>query len=217
MARDLGAQVEYTWWPQRRGFIRNTLRAGRCDVVLGVPAAFELAQTTRPYYRSTYVFVTRAGRGPRIVSLDDAALRRVRVGIHVIGDDYANTPAAEALAKRGIVRNVVGYSIYGDYSKPDPPADLVRAVANGAVDVAIVWGPLAGYFAKRSSVPLELVPVSPQVDLPFLPFAFDISMGVRRGDTTTFTLIDRELKRRRAEIGKILEEYGVPLVGRRGG
>jgi mxaJ protein len=211
MARDLGARVEYTWWPQRRGFIRNTLRAGRCDVVLGVPAAFELARTTRPYYRSTYVFVTRAG-GPRIASLDDPQLRHLRVGVHVIGDDYANTPAAHALAKRGIVRNVVGYSVYGDYSKPDPPADLMRAVADGAVDVAVVWGPLAGYFAKRSAVPLALAPVSPQVDLPFLPFVFDISMGVRRADTTTYTLIDRELKRRRPEIRHILEEYGVPLV-----
>jgi mxaJ protein len=217
MARDLGMRVEYTWWPQRRGFIRNTLRAGRCDVVLGVPAAFELARTTRPYYRSTYVFVTRAGGGPRVGSLDDPRLRHLRIGIHVIGDDYANTPAAQALARRGIVENVVGYSIYGDYSKPNPPADLVRAVADGKVDVAIVWGPLAGYFAKRSTVPLRVVPVSPQIDLPFTMFVFDISMGVRRSDTTTFILIEQELKRRRTEIRRILEEYGVPLVERHGG
>jgi quinoprotein dehydrogenase-associated probable ABC transporter substrate-binding protein len=213
LARDMGLPLEYTWWPQRRGFIRNTLNAGRCDLVTGVPAGFDPVRTTRPYYRSTYVFVTRRDRGLRIRSLDDPVLHRVKVGIHLIGDDYANPPPAEALARRGIIRNVVGYSIYGDYSRPDPPADLVRAVAKGDVDVAIVWGPLAGYFARHVSTPLDLTPVKPAVD-GALPFVFEIAMGVRRGDSAAAARLERELARRRPEIRKILRAYGVPVVER---
>jgi mxaJ protein len=95
-ARDLGERVEYTWWAQRRGFVRNTLNAGTCDVILGVPAGYGMVRTTRPYYRSTYAFVTRSDRGLHITSLDDPALRTLRIGEHLIGDDYANSPAAHS-------------------------------------------------------------------------------------------------------------------------
>ena len=213
MARELGRRVEYTWWAQRRGFVRNTLDAGACDVVMGVPSSFELARPTRPYYRSTYVFVSRAGGRSRVRSFDDPALRRLRVGVQMIGDDYANAPPAHALARRGIVRNVVGYSVYGDYATPNPPARIVEAVARGEVDVAVVWGPLAGYFAPRQPLPLRLDPVTPQIDLPFLPFVFDISMAVRRGDDSLRAELDRALVRARPAIDSILAAYGVPRVG----
>ena len=212
VARDIGATVAYTWWPQRRGFARLTLRHGACDVIMGVPTGFDPAWTTAPYYRSRYVFVTRRDRALRIRSLDDPALRHLRIGVHTIGDDYANTPPAEALARRGVVTNLVGYPIYGDYSKPDPPADLLRAVARGDVDVAIVWGPIAGYFASRLGTPLQLTPVTPDVDPPALRFAFDIAAGVRHGDTATRTMLDRELARRRDDIHRLLGEYGIPYT-----
>jgi mxaJ protein len=212
VAHDLGRTVRYTWFPQRRGFVRNTLRAGRCDVIMGVPSSFELARPTDPYYRSTYVFVYRRDRHLRIRSFDDPALKHLRIGVHVIGDDYANVPPAAALAQRHIVANVVGYSIYGDYSQPNPPARLIDAVARGDVDVAIAWGPLAGYFARQESVPLEIIPVSPQIDLPFLPFVFDISMAVRRGDDSLRIRLDAFLERHQVEIQRLLEEYGVPLL-----
>ena len=96
--------------------------------------------------------------------------------------------------------------------QPNPPARIVDAVENGDVDVAVVWGPLAGYFAKQSPVPLEIEPVSPQIDLPFLPFVFDISMGVRRGDTAMKEKVEAILERRRAEVDAILARYGVPRV-----
>src|SRR5204863_9206744 len=108
---DLGLRVRYTWFPQRRGFFRNTLDAGACDVVMGVPTALERVRATRPYYRSTYVFVTRPG-GSSVRSFDDPLLRRVRVGVQMIGNDYANSPPAHALAARGITSNVVGYMLY---------------------------------------------------------------------------------------------------------
>ena len=216
-ARDLNASVRYTWWPQHRGFIRNTLKAGKCDVLMGLPSSVELALTTRPYYRSSYVFVYRQDRGIAIHSFDDPALRKLRIGVQMVGDDGTNSPPAHALANRGMVRNIVGYSVYGDYSQPNPPARIVEAVAKGEVDVAVVWGPLAGYFAPRQhsgrDVALELVPVSPQIDRPFLPFVFDMSMGVRRGDDKLRAELDSFLERRRPEIEALLDRYGVPRVG----
>jgi quinoprotein dehydrogenase-associated probable ABC transporter substrate-binding protein len=208
IASDLGVPVRYKWRPQRRGFVRNTLKAGICDVVMEVPSGYELTGHTAPYYRSTYVFVTRADRHLSIRTFDDTALRHLRVGIHMMGDDYANSPAAIALAKRGLGGQVVPYMIYGDYSEPNPPARLIRAVATDSVDVAVAWGPLAGYFAKRSPTRLVLTPVSPNAD----GFTYSMSLGIRRGDSTWRATLDDELARRRGDIRRILEEYGVPLV-----
>jgi mxaJ protein len=210
LAREMNATVQYTWWAQRRGFFRNTIRACSCDVVLGVPSSFEMVLPTSPYYRSTYVFLSRKDRGLDIRSLDDSILRRLTIGVHFIGDDYSNTPPAHALGNRGIVGNVKGYSIYGDYTEENPPARIVEAVARGEVDVAIVWGPLAGYFAARQPVPMSIVPVSPQIDLPFLPFVYDISMGVRREDTLLRVELETIMERRKPEIDSILDAYGVP-------
>jgi quinoprotein dehydrogenase-associated probable ABC transporter substrate-binding protein len=212
VAKDLNARVEYTWWAQRRGFFRNTLKSGACDLVVGVPAGFEMALTTTPYYRSTYVFVSRETRKFDIASFDDPKLRQLKIGVQMIGDDFANTPPAHALSNRGIIENVSGYTVYGDYSRENPPARIVDEVAKGKIDLAVVWGPLAGYFARRARVPLAVVPVSPQIDRPFLPFVYDISMGVRRGDAELRDALERIMERRRAEIGKILDDYGVPKV-----
>jgi quinoprotein dehydrogenase-associated probable ABC transporter substrate-binding protein len=213
LAHDMGERVEYTWWAQRRGFFRNTLKAGVCDVVIGVPAGFEMALTTKPYYRSTYVFLSRKDHHLNVSSFDDPQLKKLRIGVQIIGDDFSNAPPAHALTRRNIVDNVKGFTVYGDYSQPDPPARIVDAVENGDVDLAIVWGPLAGYFAKQSRVPLEVVPVSPQIDQPFLPFVFDISMGVRRGDQDLRDQVEQIMERRRGEIDRILEDYRVPRVG----
>jgi mxaJ protein len=215
IARDMGAKVTYTWWAQRRGFIRNTLRAGECDLVMGIPSSFELALATRPYYRSTYVFVYRQDAAFQLRSFDDPVLRELKIGVHLVGDDGANTPPAHALGERGIIGNVRGYMLYGDYAQPNPPARILDAVASGEIDVAIVWGPLAGYFAPRAEVPLRVVPVSPQIDLPFLPFVFDISMGVRRDDPALKDEVEAILRARHAEVEKILDDYGVPRVGGR--
>lgn len=216
VAAELGARVEYTWWAQRRGFARNTLRAGACDVIPGVPSSYELALVTRPYYRSTYVFVARPGTpGARVRSVDDPALRRLRVGVTLVGDDFASSPPAHALSARGAVRNVVGFSVYGDYREPAPPSRIVRAVADGTVDLAVAWGPLAGYFAPRQARRLALTPVSPQIDLPYLPFVFDIAMGVRRGDTALRDTLDAVLTRRRPSVDSLLAEYGVPRLDHR--
>ncbi len=212
VARDLHKKLEYTWWAQRRGFVRNTLKAGSCDVIVGVPTGLGMVLPTVPYYRSTYVFVTRQDRRINVRSFDDPILRRLRIGVQLIGDDGTNSPPAHALSNRGIISNVKGYTVYGDYAEESPPSRIIDAVARGEVDVAIAWGPMAGYWAKRSPVALKLAGVQPQIDLPFLPFVFDIGMGVRRGDTTFRASLQSVLTRRRADIQRILSEYGVPQI-----
>jgi len=214
LAAALGRRVEYTWWAQRRGFLRHTLLRGACDVVPGLPTATDVALATAPYYRSTYVFVQQAAQAAKPRSLDDPLLRRLRIGVQLVGDDGANTPPVHALSRRGIVGNLRGFMVAGDYDEESPPARIVEAVARGDVDVAIVWGPLAGYFAPRQAVPLEIAPVQPQVDVPFLPFVFDVSMGVRRGDEALRRRLDEVLAARREAIDALLAQYGVPRVDR---
>lgn len=213
VADRLNARVEYEWWAQRRGFIRNTLRAGTCDVVIGLPTEMEMAATTRPYYRSSYMFVTRKG-SHQPQSFDDPYLKSARVGVHIIGDDSANSPPAHALSRRGVINNVRGYSVYGDYRTPDPPARLITAVANGDIDVAIAWGPLAGFFAERSSLSLQLTPVSPSEDPPY-PLVFDMSMGVARSNKQLLEELNGIIARDKKAIDRILHDYSVPLIDHR--
>jgi mxaJ protein len=211
IATDLGAKLTYTWWAQRRGFVRNTLKAGLCDLVPGTPANLEMLRTTTPYYRSSYVFVTRRD-GPDVASFNDPRLRDMRIGVQLIGDDGANSPPVQALGRRGIVGHLVGYPVYGDYSAPNPPARIVEAVASGEIDLAVVWGPLAGYFAARQKVPLRITPVAPRIDGPQLPMIYDISMGVRREDDALRGDVNGALSRHKGEIDALLAQYGVPRL-----
>ena len=210
VASRLNAGVEYTWWAQRRGFIRNTLRAGLCDVVIGLPTEMEMAATTQPYYRSSYMFVTRQGTH-RPASFDDPFLTKARVGVHIIGDDFSNSPPAHAMSHRGLIDNVRGYSVYGDYRTPDPPAELIKAVERSDIDVAIAWGPLAGFFAKNSPVPLQLTPVEPSEEPPYA-FVFDMSMGVARSNKTLLNELNGIIARDKPLIDRILRDYGVPVI-----
>ncbi|MFC7400579.1 substrate-binding domain-containing protein [Chelatococcus sp. GCM10030263] len=210
VAEDLHAEVTYTWWAQRRGFLRNTLNAGACDLVPGLVAGLEMASSTRRYYRSTYVFVTRAD-GPAVTSFDDPTLKQLKVGIQLVGDDGANPPPAQALARRGIVGKVRGFTVYGDYAEPNPAGRIVAAVARGDIDVAIVWGPFAGYFAKKLGTPLRITPVDPPVE-GLVPMVFDIAMAVRRTDKPLRDEVNAALAHRRGEIDAILAEYGVPRL-----
>ena len=211
LAQELGADVSYVWWAQRRGFIRNTLRVGLCDLIPGTPSALETLSPTIAYYRSSYVFVTRED-GPDISSFDDPRLRNLTIGVQLIGDDGANSPPVAALASRGIVGHLRGFPVYGDYSTPSPSSKIIDAVAKGDIDVAIAWGPLAGYFAERQPVKLKIVAVSPQMDPPTLPMVYDISMGVRPDDDALRDEIDRALAKHKSEIEAVLAAYHVPLL-----
>lgn len=210
VARDLGTHVTYVWWAQRRGYVRNTLNDSKCDVWPGMATGVDVAATTRPYYRSTYVFVTRADAGLGQLTLDDPRLRSAAIGVQMIGNESMNTPPAHAIADRGIVENVRGYMVYGDYSRTNPPAAIIDAVAQRRVDVAMVWGPLAGYFAHLSKVPLRIDPVTPAAD-PRWPMTFPISMGVKRGNRELLEEIDASLAREQSKINDILRSFHVPL------
>jgi len=216
-AKEFRASLSYVWWGARRGFIRNTMNAtlkeARCDVVIGVPVGYDLVETTKPYYRSTYVFVYPKGKGVPIHSLDDPILKKIKIGVHLIGDDYTNPPPVHELAKRGIIDNVVGFDTF--YSAENPPSRIIDAVAAGKVGAAIVWGPAAGYFVARQTVPLEMSAVPSEGS--DLPLAFDISMGVRPGDNALKGQLEQVLQRKQVEIQAILKDYGVPLLARAGG
>lgn len=212
IAKDLGMQVAYFWFPQREAFFRKTLNSGACDVVMGVPSGMDEAATTRPYYRSTYVFISRRDSHLHITSLDDPRLRSLKIGVHVLGNEDDSLPPVHALVSRGIVRNLVGFSIFGHLNEKDPPGDLIKAVEDHEVDLAIAWGPLAGYFGQHSAVPLDITPMLDDPDHPDLPFHFDIGIGVREGDTALRQTLDGELARRRRQIEQILRAYGIPQL-----
>ncbi len=209
-AHALDADVAYTFWPQRRGFLRMTLNAGHCDVVMGVPVGTERVLTTAPYYRSGYVFVY-GQHAPRVRSFDAQELAHLRIGVPLVGDDGANPPPIAALARRHLVENVRGYSVYGDYRRESPPSDLIQAVRNGEVDLAVAWGPLAGYFAARSEPKLAIFPVPEGPGGPET-FRFEIAMAVRHDDETLRAELDRVIVEHHAEIQAILREFHVPTL-----
>lgn len=210
IARDLGVGINYVWWAQRRGYVRNTLGSDACDLWPGVAKGVDMVTTTIPYYRSTYVFVTRADRPLAGLSFDDPRLRSLRIGVQMVGNDAMNTPPTHALAIRGITGNVRGYMLYGNYVEPNPPAKIVVGVADGDIDVAIAWGPMAGYFAKTSRVRLRVEPVSPAVEDGQWPMTYAIAMGVRKGQPQFKAKIEDILEKEKPAIARILNEYGVP-------
>lgn len=209
LAAQLDMRLEYTWWAERKSFLKNSLESGRCDVVIGVPSSLTHVMATKPYYRSTYVFVSRHDRNLQIASLNDPRFAHWRIGVHVVGDDYA--PPAAALARSGVNANIVGFSLFGKFGDQNPPRKIVSAVANRDIDVAIVWGPFAGYFGKQESVALDIVPVSPATFLG-IPFTYDISAAVRNGNDNLREQLDNALQSDTAAIQQILAEYGVPQV-----
>jgi mxaJ protein len=211
IAADLSQTLHYFWHPQRRGFVRTTLRTGACDLIVGVSAAYDPVATTAPYYRSSYVFVTRSGQ-PRLRSFDDPRLKHLHIGIQLTGEDYENPPPAVALARRHLAEQVQGFTVYGDYSSASPQRAVIDAVLNGSIDTAVVWGPLAGYFASRAPHRLVVSPVTPGALDGRLPFVFDIAMGVRHGDDERLSAINGVLIRRHGDIERVLRDFHVPLI-----
>jgi quinoprotein dehydrogenase-associated probable ABC transporter substrate-binding protein len=210
VAHDLGETLEYTFAAQHKTFAARTLDAHRCDLIMGVPIGMPGMTETRPYYRSSYVFVYRADHDLHLHSLRDARLRQLKIGVHLIGAD--DLPPVVALGELGIVDNVSGYMIYGDYAEPNPPARLVEAVADQRIDVAVVWGPLAGFFAKASTVPLRIVGIDDTASFAPLRFRYGIAMGVRSGDVALRERLDRVIEHERATLRATLRDYGVPLL-----
>jgi mxaJ protein len=207
IAKDLAMTVAYTWWPHQRGLVKRVLNTKRCDVLLGIPKGYDPVLWTKPYYRTGYVLVYRKDRGLKVSSLDDPSLKSLKIGVQV------NTPPHEALAQRGIADNVVGYQLMFDsnFHAEDYPGKVVEDLLAGSIDVALVWGPIAGYFAKKKAAALEIVLLEERPDS-VIRFAFDISMGVRKGDKELKEKLEQALVRKHDQITRILEDFGVPLL-----
>ncbi|WP_295645827.1 substrate-binding domain-containing protein [uncultured Methylibium sp.] len=216
-AKDLGLPVEYFSFPQRLAFVRNTLRYKLpgadypCDIIMGVPAGFDQVSVTKPYYRSTYALVYAKGKGldgvqtiDDFLKVDRARLDKLRIGI------YDRSPASEWLNKHQLVEQGVPYQILNADPNQYPGEIIERDLASGKLDAAIVWGPIAGYFAKKLQQP-QLV-VVPMRSEPGVKFDFQMAMGVRYGEREWKQQIEGLIEKRQADITAILRDFGVPLL-----
>jgi quinoprotein dehydrogenase-associated probable ABC transporter substrate-binding protein len=204
IANDLKRKLRYNWWPQTIGFVRNTLSIRLCDLVMGVTSVNELLQNTNPYYRSVYTLVYRENAGLRIKALDDPALKSLKIGV------VAGTPPATLLSKYGLLDQVHPYHRTVDTRLYSPATDAVEDVAQGKIDIAVIWGPIAGYAASKQETPLSVIPLPAKVDT--IPLAFNVSMGIRRRETNWKHQLNQELQKLSSEIEKILLDYNIPLL-----
>ncbi|MDL2356810.1 MAG: quinoprotein dehydrogenase-associated putative ABC transporter substrate-binding protein [Pseudomonadota bacterium] len=218
LAADLGWQIDYTWYPQRMGFIRNTLRAKnpdsdsfKCDLVTGVASGFDMGATTRPYYRSTYAMAYVKGKGldgvhtlEDLLTLSPAQRAKLRLGV------FGRSPVTDWLLENGLIDKMVSYQTQSGDAERYPGEMVEKDLANGVIDVAFIWGPIAGYFARQATaVPILAIPLKPH---PGIQFEFDIAMAVRFGEAAYKQRIDEAIDRNRPKINAILAEYGVPLL-----
>jgi quinoprotein dehydrogenase-associated probable ABC transporter substrate-binding protein len=221
-AEQLGWKLEHTWYPQRMGFIRNTLRAKeensdryRCDLVIGVAKGFDMAATTRPYYHSTYALAYVRGKGldgvrslDDLLALDAGQRKKLRFGA------FAGSPVTDWLLQNGLMEQVSWYQSQTGDADQYPGEIIEKDLASGKIDVAFAWGPIAGYFAKNArSAPIAAIPL---VSRPGMKFDFEIAMAVRHGDKDFRQRIDQLIVANEAKIHAILAEYGVPLLEQQG-
>jgi quinoprotein dehydrogenase-associated probable ABC transporter substrate-binding protein/PQQ-dependent catabolism-associated CXXCW motif protein len=208
LADDLGVELAYTWYPQSIGFVRNTLGAHVCDVVIGVTSTSELMQNTNPYYRSSYALVQRADAERKVASLHDPALKDLRIGA------VARTPPVDLLARQGLLRNLKPYQLMVDTRFESPGRQMVEDLAAGEIDVGVLWGPIGGYWAKQQSVPIEVIPLTDEGHAARLDFR--ITMGLRRNEPEWKEVLNHFIAARQDEIQAILLDYGVPLLDHQG-
>lgn len=202
IARDLHSSVVFNWQRNGRGFVRDILNKGVCDVVMGVPSGMRGMLTTQPYYRSTYVFVTRRDRDFDLHTFQDPELKKLKIGVQVLEEEYA--PPGQVLGRHGMVSNIVGYDT------TESPASIMNAVYRKSVDTAIVWGPLAGYYAKRYPGRFEITP-TPPADPP-VPMTFSIALGVSMKHPELRDRLNEVITRRKRDMEGILRSFGVPLL-----
>jgi len=202
------SRVEYAWWPVRRGFFARGLNGRYCDMAMTAPEKIDMVATTKAYFRTGYAVVYRKDSGLDIKSLDDTVLKRLRIGINLLNSDAENTPPAMALSYHGVVGNLVGFATF--YSDMARPEDIINAVTDKKIDVALVWGPLAGYFIKQTNAPL-VMRMLPDDSLSGLPMNFSISVATRRQERGLRDSLQAFLVAKRPEIEALLQQYGFPL------
>jgi quinoprotein dehydrogenase-associated probable ABC transporter substrate-binding protein len=205
LAQKLGKTLAYEYYPGTTGFVRNTLNAHRCDVIMGMPQGDDIVQGTNPYYRTSYALISKQGAGLEpIESLEDPRLQGKRIGI------IAGTPPATNLAVNGLLENVKSYPLVVDTRFDAPASLMIGDLEGGRIDAALLWGPIAGYLAMHANIPLKVTPLVKEASGPRM--IYRIGMGVRHSDQDWKRLLNKLIAENQAEINHILASYGVPLL-----
>lgn len=210
LAKTWGDKLEYAWWPVRRGFFSRGLNGRYCDVAITAPAGLDMAGVTQPYFKSGYVIVYRKDSGLALRSLADTTFRHLRIGVHLLNSDAENTPPAMAMSKYGSVGNLVGFGTFFA-EQGDRPEAIFQALLDKKIDVAIVWGPMAGYFVRKMQAPLVIQPVQ-EDSVDGIPFAYGIGMAVRKRDRSLRDSLQMFLDQNKPAIEGILKDFGVPTL-----
>jgi quinoprotein dehydrogenase-associated probable ABC transporter substrate-binding protein len=204
----LGLKTEYTWFPQIIGFVRNTLQAYRCDLVMGTVAGDDIMQTTNPYYFTTYVMFYRSDRGFAFEGLQDPRMAKLRLGV------VSATPPSDLLVRHDLMARAKPYPLTVDTRAESPTHQMVLDVVNGAIDVGFLWGPIAGYYKKHDNLPLTVVPLADEPGAARMKY--HIAMGVRANEPDWRRRINAIILSKQGEISTILHDYGVPLLNEQG-
>ena len=207
LADSLELPVNYFWFPQSFGFVRTTLRARRCDVIIGFSAAHELILNTNPYYTSSFVIAYPSDADYKITSLTDKVIRERKLRIGVI----AGTPPSGLLLEQGLMEQTAPYHLYVDTRADSPGEQIIKDMIAGKLDIAILWGPIAGYFNKQYDSPFEIVSLA-EYDSDTHPMVFSMTMGIRRGEAEWKKTLNTFIRRNQEQINAILTDYGVPLI-----
>src|SRR6201996_4234017 len=204
-AAKLQKKIDYMYFPQATGFVRMTLGAHRCDVIMGFPQGDDLVQGTNPYYRTAYALISKQGSGLEdVTALNDARLKGKHIGV------VAGTPPGTNMAANGLMANAKPYPLMIDTRVDSSAQAMVNDLAKGEIDAGVLWGPMAGFYAKKSDPPLHVTPLVNEKTGPQL--IYRIGMGVRRADQNWKRLLNRLIQENQPEINKILAGYGVPLL-----
>jgi quinoprotein dehydrogenase-associated probable ABC transporter substrate-binding protein len=208
LGKELDLPVEYTWFPQATGFVRQTLFAKRCDVIIGFAQGDDLVLNTNAYYRSTYALLVKPGSGlDDVASLDDPRLKDKHIGI------IAGTPPATVMTRLGLMVNAKPYPLMVDRRFDNPADKMVSDIRSGEIDAGILWGPIAGYLAGRGEPKLKVTALK---DVPGVRMAYRITMGVRNQDDEWKHRLNVVIAKRQGDIDQILMDYGVPLLDDQG-
>ena len=205
---ELGLKVDYVWFPQVIGFVRNTLRAHLCDLVMGTVAGDEVMQTTNPYYFTTYAMLYRSDKGLELDGLQDPRLAGLHLGV------VAGTPPADLLARYDLMSHTKPYALTVDTRTASPTHEMVQDVVDGTIDVGFLWGPIAGYYRKHDGLPLTLVPLKSEPGAARMEY--HIAMGVRANEPEWRRRINAAILKRQGDITAVLRDYGVPLLNEQG-
>jgi quinoprotein dehydrogenase-associated probable ABC transporter substrate-binding protein len=208
MGAALDLKVEYTWFPQIIGFVRNTLQAYRCDLVMGTVAGDEIMQTTNPYYFTTYVIVYRSDKGLAIDGVQDPKLASLRLGV------VSATPPSDLLVRHDLMAHAKPYQLTVDTRAESPTHQMILDVMSGTIDVGFLWGPIAGYYKKHDKLPLALVPLNDEPGAPRMKY--HIAMGVRANEPEWRRQINAVILKQQSQITAVLRDYGVPLLDEEG-